>query len=326
MPAACTGPSGRRRGGRPGHRENRSDDRDRHEERSKSAAGGHAPCLLEMYRKRNPPATATPDAIGRKFGERASPSGCMPPGTRDGLKTGIPSEAGDLPGIGGDDTLATKELPDLRRARSVMSVEIAAGVVFVLAPLWFNTTFALLARTFDYPDILRRPTPEILERFHAGGPSLILLWWAFMLSGLLLIAGVVLLGQVLGFTGRRSAGGDDWGPRGSGADARPAALGLPGAGARARQRRPRARSRGAQRQRRGVSRAAPVPRCRGRRAPRVPLHRTLVRVDRHRRHPGRRDRDVARVAGRRDRRRTDRRVGRIPRSERSARVGASPAP
>ena len=82
-----------------------------------------------------------------------------------------------------------------------MSVEIAAGVVFVLAPLWFNTTFALLAKTFDYPDILRRPTPEILERFHAGGPSLILLWWAFMLSGLLLIAGVVLLGQVLGFTG-----------------------------------------------------------------------------------------------------------------------------
>lgn len=68
-----------------------------------------------------------------------------------------------------------------------------------MAPLWFNATFALLGKRFDYPDILRRPTAEILERFRAGGSSLILLWWAFMLSGLLLIAGAVLLGQVLGF-------------------------------------------------------------------------------------------------------------------------------
>ena len=69
------------------------------------------------------------------------------------------------------------------------------------APLWFNATLALLGKRFDYPEILRRPTSEILERFRAGGPSLILLWWAFMLSGLLLIAGAVLLGQVLGFGG-----------------------------------------------------------------------------------------------------------------------------
>jgi len=71
----------------------------------------------------------------------------------------------------------------------------------IAAPLWFNATFALLGRWFDYPDILRRPTAEILARFRAGGASLILLWWAFMLSGLLLIAGAVLLGQVLGFAG-----------------------------------------------------------------------------------------------------------------------------
>jgi hypothetical protein len=42
---------------------------------------------------------------------------------------------------------------------------------------------------------------EVLERFRAGGSGLILLWWAFMLSGLLLIAGAVLLGQSLGFGG-----------------------------------------------------------------------------------------------------------------------------
>lgn len=82
-----------------------------------------------------------------------------------------------------------------------MSVEVAAGVLLIVAPIWFNTTFALLGKRFEYPDILRRPTGEILERFRAGGSTLILLWWAFMLSGLLLIAGVVLLGQVLGFQG-----------------------------------------------------------------------------------------------------------------------------
>jgi hypothetical protein len=82
-----------------------------------------------------------------------------------------------------------------------VNVERAAGVVLIVAPLWFNATFALLAKRFEYPDILRRPTAEILERFRAGGWSLILLWWTFMLSGLLLIAGAVLLGQVLGFGG-----------------------------------------------------------------------------------------------------------------------------
>ena len=82
-----------------------------------------------------------------------------------------------------------------------MNVEVAAGVFLIVAPLWFNATFALLGKRFDYPDILRRPATEILDRFRAGGSSLILLWWIFMLSGLLLIPAVVLLGQALGFTG-----------------------------------------------------------------------------------------------------------------------------
>jgi hypothetical protein len=82
-----------------------------------------------------------------------------------------------------------------------MNVENAAGALLIAAPLWFNITFALLGKRFEYPDILRRPANEILDRFRAGGSSLILLWWTFMLSGLLLIAGVVLLGQALGLTG-----------------------------------------------------------------------------------------------------------------------------
>lgn len=82
-----------------------------------------------------------------------------------------------------------------------MSVEIAAGGFLIVAPVWFNTTFALLGNRFDYPDILRKPAGEILDRFQAAGSSLILLWWGFMLSGLLLIPAVVLLGQAIGFTG-----------------------------------------------------------------------------------------------------------------------------
>jgi hypothetical protein len=82
-----------------------------------------------------------------------------------------------------------------------MSVEVAAGTLLIVAPLWFNANFALLGKRFEYPDILRRPATEILDRFRAGGSSLILLWWMFMLSGLLLIPAVVLLGQALGFRG-----------------------------------------------------------------------------------------------------------------------------
>jgi hypothetical protein len=82
-----------------------------------------------------------------------------------------------------------------------VNVDVAAGILLVVGPLWFNANFALLGKRFDYPDILRRPAGEILEAFRAGGSSLILLWWTFMLSGLLLIAGVVLFGQALQFRG-----------------------------------------------------------------------------------------------------------------------------
>jgi Domain of unknown function (DUF4386) len=71
----------------------------------------------------------------------------------------------------------------------------------IAAPLWFNATFAVLGRRFEYPGILRRPADEILERFRRGGSSLIMLWWAFMISGLLMIGAVVLLSQALGFGG-----------------------------------------------------------------------------------------------------------------------------
>ena len=67
-----------------------------------------------------------------------------------------------------------------------MSPVAAAGVMLILVPVAFNVAFAALAAVFDYPDVLRRPTTEVLAEFRAGGTSLVLLWWAFALTALLL--------------------------------------------------------------------------------------------------------------------------------------------
>jgi hypothetical protein len=78
-----------------------------------------------------------------------------------------------------------------------VTTQTAAGILLVVLPVWFNAWFTVLARRFDYPDILRRPAEEILERFQAGGPSLILVWWAFTLSGALFVAAAVMLWNAL---------------------------------------------------------------------------------------------------------------------------------
>ena len=79
-----------------------------------------------------------------------------------------------------------------------MSVQSVAGVLLIAVPLAFNAAFALLARRFDYPDVLRRPTDEVLARFREGGRSLVLLWWAFALTALALAPAVVLLSSAIG--------------------------------------------------------------------------------------------------------------------------------
>jgi Domain of unknown function (DUF4386) len=78
-----------------------------------------------------------------------------------------------------------------------MNLERAAGAFCIFLPLAFNAFFFLLGRRFDYPDILRRPTEEILSRFQAGGVTLKLLWYGLMLTAVLLAPLVVLLGQIL---------------------------------------------------------------------------------------------------------------------------------
>jgi hypothetical protein len=78
-----------------------------------------------------------------------------------------------------------------------MNIERAAAAFLLALPLAFNLFFFLLARRFNYPDILRSPTEEILSRVQAGGIRLKLLWYGFMLTAVLLAPLAVLLGQVL---------------------------------------------------------------------------------------------------------------------------------
>ncbi len=78
-----------------------------------------------------------------------------------------------------------------------MSTARVAGVFLIAMPVAFNTAFGMLAARFDYPDILRRPTDEVLARFRAGGSGLVLLWWGFAMTAVLFAPLVVLLSQAV---------------------------------------------------------------------------------------------------------------------------------
>ena len=79
-----------------------------------------------------------------------------------------------------------------------MSTTTLTGLLLIAVPIAFNTWFALLGQSFDYPGILRRPTAEVLTRFRQGGSTLILLWWLLALSALLFAPLVVLLSRSIG--------------------------------------------------------------------------------------------------------------------------------
>ena len=78
-----------------------------------------------------------------------------------------------------------------------MTPRSLAGVLLIALPISYNLLFLLLAHWFDYPDILRRPTDEILTRFAAGGNRLILTWWGFAMTAVLLAPTVVLMSAAL---------------------------------------------------------------------------------------------------------------------------------
>ena len=78
-----------------------------------------------------------------------------------------------------------------------MTTQVLTGLLLLLLPVAYNGLYTLLARNFDYPDILRQPTGQVLERFTAGGSRLVLIWWGFALSAVLLAPAVVLLSATL---------------------------------------------------------------------------------------------------------------------------------
>ena len=50
-----------------------------------------------------------------------------------------------------------------------MTTQVWAGILFVLLPVAYNVAFTALAKTFEYPDILRKPTTEILRGSRPAG-------------------------------------------------------------------------------------------------------------------------------------------------------------
>ncbi|MGH3704778.1 MAG: DUF4386 domain-containing protein [Agromyces sp.] len=74
-----------------------------------------------------------------------------------------------------------------------MTTSPTAAILLIVLPIAFNAAFAALAKVFDYPEILRRPTGEILARFRAGGSGLVLLWWGFAMTAVLFAPLAVLL-------------------------------------------------------------------------------------------------------------------------------------
>ena len=78
-----------------------------------------------------------------------------------------------------------------------MSAMLTAGWMLIVLPIAFNAAFGALSVKFGYPDILRRPTEEVLDRFRKGGSGLILIWWLFAMTAVLLAPLAVLVSGAL---------------------------------------------------------------------------------------------------------------------------------
>lgn len=60
----------------------------------------------------------------------------------------------------------------------------AAAIAFAIV---FNIPYTILSMIYDYPDILRRPAGEALDKFAGGGAVLIFTWHGFALAALALV-------------------------------------------------------------------------------------------------------------------------------------------
>ena len=79
-----------------------------------------------------------------------------------------------------------------------MTAELVTALLLIALPIGFTAAFFELGRAFDYPDILRKEPDEILRRFAAGGPGLILRWQALLVCAVAMLPLAPLLAVVLG--------------------------------------------------------------------------------------------------------------------------------
>jgi len=75
---------------------------------------------------------------------------------------------------------------------------IATGTLLIALPIAFNVFFGMLAARFEYPDILRHPTSDVLAKFRAGGSGLLLTWWGFAMTALVFAPVSILVSAQLG--------------------------------------------------------------------------------------------------------------------------------
>src|SRR4249919_1396281 len=78
-----------------------------------------------------------------------------------------------------------------------MKTEKTIGILLIAGAIGVFIPYTVLTMTFEYPDILRQDTGTILNKFHNGGSSLILTWWAFAILALPLLIAYILIGQKL---------------------------------------------------------------------------------------------------------------------------------
>src|ERR671921_409648 len=78
-----------------------------------------------------------------------------------------------------------------------LQVRRLTGLLLILVPVAFSVCFTLLQMLFEYPNILRQPTADVLTKFQAGGTGLIAVWYALTLTAVLFIPLVLLLHRVL---------------------------------------------------------------------------------------------------------------------------------
>ena len=80
---------------------------------------------------------------------------------------------------------------------NTLAVRRAAGALLIIVPLAFTVCFLLLQQLFEYPDILRQPTAEVLAKFAAGGTPLVGVWYVLTLTALAFVPVTLLVHRVL---------------------------------------------------------------------------------------------------------------------------------